>query len=221
MRLSITIPTIKLEKELLQQTDEIRKSLFDYREGEYFEIIVQSCKQSAAKNRNAVLKKTQGDYVVMLDDDIQKFPKNWACKLIESLDNTIRIVSARLMTTNNTPATMISFRGNIDLKQNVWINPDGILPSACIAFSRETWQGIRDNKKLPLDIPFDENIPRACCEDTTYCMVMALTFPGSKVAVNTKVKVIHREESKWRTKNPADWQWNHNYFRKRFGRDPN
>ena len=218
--ISILIPTIKQEKELLQQTDEIRESLFDYKEGEDFEILIQSCKQSAAMNRNAVLEKSKGDYIVMMDDDIQKFPKNFAFDLIASLDDTIRIVSARLMTMNNTPATMISFRGSIDLKQDVWINPDGILPSACIAFSRDTWQGIRDNKKLALDTPFDENIPRACCEDTTFCMVMALTFPGAKVAVNTKVKVIHREESKWRTKNPADWQWNHNYFRKRFGRPP-
>lgn len=218
--ISITIPTIKPEKELLQQINDIRHSLSDYREGNDYEIVIQSYKQSAAKNRNAVLEKSNGEYVIMIDDDIRGYFKGWAHEMITPLinDNNIKILSARLMTINNTPATMISYSRFInECKKDIWFNPYNLLPSACITFSRDTWQQVKNNSKLPDNIPFDENYILANAEDSDFCMAVKKTFPNAKIGVNKKVEIKHVCEEKWRTKNPEDWMRNHRLFEKKWG----
>jgi len=217
MKLSIIIPTIKPAAELQPQVNAIHKSLKGYND---YEIIIQSANQSAARNRNAGLYKSKGDYVIQCDDDIEKYPPAWAFNLIAPLNNIIRIISARLMTPQGTPATMISFKGKINNNQDVWINPDGLLPSACFAFSRDTWEGVKNNPALPYNKPFDERYIYACGEDADFCMAVLKTFSGAQVAVNNRVKIIHREESKWRTDNPRDWQVNHELFTRKWGRPP-
>ena len=213
MKLSIIIPTIKPAHEIEKQIIAINNSLISCGHIDY-EIIIQSAKEAAATNRNKGLYKSKGDYVIQCDDDIEKYPPAWAFNLIAPLNNIIRIISARLMTPQGTPATMISFKGKIN------INPDGLLPSACFAFSRDTWEGVKNNPALPYNKPFDERYIYACGEDADFCMAVLKTFSGAQVAVNNRVKVIHRTEEKWRTDNPRDWQVNHELFTRKWGRPP-
>ena len=218
--ISICIPTIKSEAELLRQTDDIRNSFSpDYREGVSYEIVIQSAKQSAAKNRNAVLAKSKGDYVVMIDDDVVRFPRDWAVNLVNALGSPIKIISARLMTRDGTPGTMISFRGDIDTSQTLWLGNDYLLPSACIAFSRETWEAVRDCQKLPLNQPFDEGYKKAVCEDSDFCCAVRVVYPDMRIAVHNGVEVTHLNHEVWRT---PDFRWedNHEYFKKKWRRDP-
>jgi len=216
--ISICIPTLRPGNQLLQQIKDIDNSLL----GGDYEIIIQSENQSAALNRNAALQKSKGEYVVMIDDDITRFPKNWAFDLIEPLkkDNYLKVVSARLMTKNLTPGTMISYAGSItQCTDDLWINPNFILPSACIVFSRNTWEAVRTDPTVPRNIPFDVNYKKAVAEDADFIMAVCTTFPGCKTGVYKKVEVVHLNNEVWRT---PDFRWedNHEYFKKKWNRNP-
>jgi len=218
MKISILIPTIKPESEIQNQVDAIHESMKGC-PAEY-EVIVQSAMLSAAINRNKLLEKSTGNYIIFVDDDIENYLKGWALELVKPLNDTIRIISAKLMNADGTPGTMISFRKKID-NSNVWLSDDCLLPTACMAMKRETWMAVRDSVIVPENIPFDENYIRANAEDSDICMAVKKVFPDMKVAVNNLVKVTHRNNEVWRTDNPEDWKQNHRLFRKKWGRDPN
>ena len=220
-RIGIIIPTIKNVKDasLIAQASEM------FLADSNIYIIYKTCKNvSASENRNYGLEKINigldfpCDYIIMVDDDITGFMSNWATQLVETLRDypQMRILSARLMNKDGTYGTMRSFKKDIDNKLMVWPIPDAMCPSACIAFSRQTWEGVRDNKDLPNNKPFDENYKKACAEDSDFCKAVITTFPDSKVGVANRIQVVHLNEEKWRDKNET-WKDNHLYFAKKWG----
>lgn len=219
--ISVLIPSIKKEADLSLQLTDIRESLSEYVEGHDYEIVTNCCQQSSSLNRNACLEKSKGEHVIFVDDDIAGYFRGWAHEMIAPLqaDDNIKVVSARLMTPNGTPGTMISYRSYInECREQLWINPHILLPSACIAFTRNTWLTVKTNPDLPANKPFDENYIRACAEDSDFVMAIWKTFPNCKTAVNKKVPIVHASEEKWRTNNPEHWKVNHRLFEKKWGR---
>ena len=215
-KICVIIPTIKTEAEIKDYVALVRVS--DINIGS----IIATCKmQSAAANRNMGLaasvdtgKVTEAsDWVIMIDDDMDGFPDSWATRLIQELRSRpqVKILSARLMNKGGTYGTMRSFKSDIDNSQDVWVIPDSMVPSACIAFSRETWQAVANNTALPYNMPFDENYEKACAEDSDFCIAVIKTFPGAHVGVANRVRVIHLNEEKWRDED-LTWQKNHLYF---------
>jgi glycosyltransferase involved in cell wall biosynthesis len=179
MKISVCVPTFRKDY----------KPEFDFGG----EIIVSGQEGSAAYNRNYCLDKATGDVIVMIDDDITGFYSGWVEDLVKPLeDNSISIVSARLLNKDGTNAPMM-YDGQPQYK---------IVPSSCVAF-----------RKTP--IRFDEGYVGGF-EDTDFCKQMDTVHPDKKVLVNEKCRLIHLNEKK-RQENYANarryfvskWGWVH------------
>lgn len=156
------------------------------------ELIISSQEGSAAYNRNWCLDRAKGDIIIMIDDDITGFYPGWDKDLIKPLeDNSVSIVSARLINPNGTNAPLM-YEGT----------PYNIVPSAAIAF-RKT--GIR----------FDEQFIGGF-EDTDFCKQLEQAFPQKHKVINKNCRLIHLGEKKRqekmgeaRKKFVEKWGWVH------------
>lgn len=186
MKISICIPTIK--KEINKQLEDIKKYI-----SSDAEIFASSQDVPVAVNRNYCLDKAKGDIIIMVDDDITGFFPNWDKILIKPLeDNSVSIVSARLINSDGTPAPMM-YDGQPQYK---------IVPTACIAF-RKT------------EMRFDERFIRNF-EDVDFCKQMAIAYPQKRIFVNEDCKLIHLNEKKRQNEPNNDrkhfvskWGWVH------------
>lgn len=214
MKLSIIIPTIKPAAELKGQVDAIYKSLKGYKD---YEVIIQSAKQSASRNRNAGLYKSKGDYCIMLDDDIEGFFPGWADLLIEPLeiDINIKMVSARLMMPDGKPGVMDDFRKEIDNNKKWYEAPRKKLPAACISLMRNDWLAVKEDQRVPHNLPYDERYQRASYEDVDLCRAIAIVFPTAKFIVNNECKIKHFNLESWRP--GFDWTINQKLFQNKWG----
>ena len=217
--ISVLIISIDQPEKLLPQIDQIKESLSDWIENVDYQIVMHCQNQSASLNRNAAYEKSKGNYVIFNDNDISNYPKDWAFKLCAPLNETIKIISARLMTPNGTPGVMISFRGDIDTTHDVWIGNDYLLPSACFAFKRETLEAVKNCQELPDNLPFDINYERAVAEDADLCASVKKLYPDMKIAVHNKVPVQHENLEIWRS-GGFKWEKNHQRFHDKWGRPP-
>jgi len=170
MHVSIIIPTIKAKEELVKLISQIRNTVVHE-----MDLIVVSGDSSAAKNRNIGLDKAKGEFVIMCDDDIDKFPYGWDKDLIDVLKETkASMVGARLLNPDGT-LQKVNYR-NYDLSKDI-VEVRNLI-TACCAFK---------NTKLR----FDENYIGGGYEDTDFCRQL-----GGKFFVANVVKLVHKNECK-------------------------
>lgn len=167
---SIVIPTIKTEKEIVDLISEIKNTV-----AYELDLIVVSGKRSVSANRNIGLERARGEFIIMCDDDIEKFPYGWDRDLIDALKQTgASMVGARLLNPDGTP--QLTNNRNLDLSKD-FIEVRRMI-SACCAYRNTT-------------LRYDENYIWWGWEDTDFCKQL-----GGKFFVINTVKVIHRNEYK-------------------------
>jgi len=175
-KVSIIIPTIKTEREIIGLITEIKNTV-------YYELdlIVVSGNRSAAKNRNIGLEQAKSEFIIMCDDDIEGFSYGWDKDLIGTLEETkANMVGARLFNPDgNLQKTNYN---NFDLSKD-FVEVKTMI-TACCAFRNTT-------------LRFDENYVGSGYEDTDFCKQL-----GRKFFVANRVKLVHRNEHK----NPFDRQ---------------
>ena len=145
-----------------------------------YNLIMVQRHQSASKNRNYGLNRSNSRYVIMCDDDIVELPYGWNRKMTDILKENghILAVSARLMNRDGTPG--VNSAQNYDLTQPiVEVN---MIPTACCAFRKTS-------------LRFDERFIRAGWEDTDFFMQLLQKENGFLVIAND-VKVVHLNEEK-------------------------
>ncbi len=183
--ISVIIPTIRTVDEMANVLKEIRST-----RAPDTEIIAVSGKGSAAVNRNIGLDRAKGEFIIMCDDDVNKYLDKWDTKLVAALCTTkAKVVGARLLGANGKPHP-VNYN-NYDLsKDNVQIR--GMI-TACCVFRRTS-------------LRFDEKFIGSGWEDTDFFQRL-----GGPFFVTNTVKVVHLNEHK----NPHDAK-NSAYFRRKW-----
>lgn len=145
-----------------------------------YNLIVVSRHQSAAKNRNYGMERSNSPYVIMCDDDIKDLPFAWNRQLINLLkeNRDILAASARLMNPDGSPGR--NSANDYDLGQPI-VKVD-MIPTACSVF-RKT------------DVRFDERFIRAGWEDTDFFWQLKEKY-GNTFAITNTVRVVHLNEEK-------------------------
>lgn len=193
----IIIPTLKKRYELKKQIEAIEST------GDNCEILVTGLPASAAVNRNCGLRKTRGEIVIMLDDDIGGFYPGWTKDMIKPLedDSCVFISSSRLRTSDGFYAHCMGMPDGFPLYPLVRDAADGLVPTAAIAMRRTI-------------MIFDMNFIGSGFEDTAYCLDLRDMFPYAKIVVNNGCALIHHNEMK--NQGGEIWEYNRNYFLTRF-----
>lgn len=214
---SITIPTLKTYDQLKTQIDNIK---IHTREIENLEIYAACFKQSAAKNRNTCINNSEGDIIIMIDDDIQITKNGWCTELIKPLimnPEKYSITSARCLDKNGKVAGLLGDCGSPIKKgeyQTCIHTPHTglqLVASACIAFTRKDAIAIKDS----VNLPFDENYVAAVYEDSDYCQQMRQVFPEKDIIFVNNCDPIHLNNCIGRTSD--DIRKNQKYFNKKWG----
>ncbi len=175
--IDVIIPTCKTQPEIADLAAEI------VRTADISVRVFPTCKPaSAAANRNLGLNQASGDIVIMVDDDVCKFPLNWISDLIKPLETEVRcvLVSARLMNADGTPGPMT---GEPPPTAGIGLTIATRLPTACIAFHND---GLR----------FDENFVGSGWEDDDWTAQLRERYPDSLFLINEEVRVVHHNEMK-------------------------
>jgi len=190
MKVSIGIPTVKTEQAIAGLIAEIQNTVHYG-----LDLIVVSGVRSVAINRNIILDRAEGDYVIMCDDDTEQYPVHWDKGLIDALEATgATIVGARLMNPNGS-LHAVNY-GNYDLSKD-YIQTRTMI-TACCAF--------RSTK-----LRYDENFIGWGWEDTDFCRQLG----GTSFVVNT-VKVVHRNEHKNPIGSKHQENLNHAYYNRKW-----
>ncbi len=170
MYVSIIIPTIKAEEELVELISQIKSTV-----EHDLNLIIVSGNRCEAKNRNIGLDKAKGKFIIMCDDDTESFPCGWDRDLIDALKHTgASMVGARLLNYDGT-LQKTNYR-NFDLSKD-FVEVRTMI-TACCAF-RNT------------ELRFDENYKGSGYDDTDFCKQL-----GGKFFIVNKVKIVHRNECK-------------------------
>jgi len=145
-----------------------------------YNLVVISREQSAAKNRNYGLHRSQSPYIIMCDDDIDNLPYGWNRELINDLRENREFLglSARLL--DREGRIGCNTANNYDVSRH--LVPVEMIPTACCVF-RKT--GVR----------FDERYIRAGWEDTDFFTQLRFDREG-RYAIDNLVQVVHLNEEK-------------------------
>lgn len=186
--IDIVIPTCKVKEIVRVQIEEIEKNT-----PEENRIIASCIFASASINRNYVHAKTENEFVVMLDDDITGFYPGWGTDIIQPLkDNpNIFFASARLLKPDKTVGFMMASKKSLDGD----LEEVPRIPTACFAYRRKEMDelmGFHNETSLPFDIMFKGS----GWEDNAICYDLKKKFPGAKIVINNKCKLIHINEEK-------------------------
>jgi len=166
--------------------------------------IIYTCVQggSASENRNAGLQKcSEGDVVIMVDDDIDQLPLCWDRYMWEPFQknpDAFSMVSARLL---NSDGTIQPVMGGHASRRTGYAEVN-VMPSAMISFK---FTGI----------VFDQAYKGSGWEDTDFCRQMKTAFPHKKFIINNDIKVIHRNEMK--NQGGEIWVKNREHYIKKWG----
>jgi hypothetical protein len=194
--LDIIIPTIKTQPEIATMVDEILATA-----GCPVNVIATCQQISASKNRNFGLNCSTNEHIIMVDDDVEQFPINWALQLsnvLTTYPNCV-MVSAQLANQDGTAGYMM---GGCQIhKSGITAAHEHKLPTACVAVRRN-------------NLRFNEDYLGSGIEDDDYCLQLCKEFPSAEFLVCHSVWVVHRNERKFGTE-----FWNHNVevFNKRWG----
>ncbi len=180
--------------ELTDLVDEIERTA-----GVPVNVIVTNATGSAAVNRNIGLERcatTIGDSMIMVDDDMERFPMGWARRLLEVLNNHPKcvMVSPQLARPNGKPGLMI---GGVHIqREGVTAARERRLPTACVAIRRN-------------NLRFDENYMGSGFEDDDYCAQLRMCCPNAQFLVCHDLWIVHRNEMK-NQDYPDGPNWEHN-----------
>lgn len=154
---------------------------------------------SAAANRNWCLDRSEGEVLVMLDDDISGFSPGWLHALVAPLfDNPlVCMVSARLLTPDGRVAPTCSRCYDLTPEEiEVRPNDHCVLPSAAIAFRN-------------IGLRFDEKFKGSGWEDNDFCFQYLQRNPWYKFIQSNRCRLIHANEQK---RQSEFWDHNKDYF---------
>lgn len=208
MTLDIIIPTCKtLEEVALQAGAAVYTAgLHDVR------MIVTCADDSAAVNRNLGLSRSTSDPLIMMDDDIEEFPHNWAADLLDiwRAHEDCVMLSPQLMNhadKDGEPAFMMGmdtlYHPNPPPETGLSVLPDQKLLTACIMIGRN-------------ELRFDEEFIGSGFEDEDYSDGLREMHPTGKWIVCHDVKVVHRNEQKNQIgKDRKIWEQNEAYYRQK------
>jgi len=193
----IIIPSCKPYPELRQRVALIREL-----DSEKFNYIPTGFSTNAAINRNyglhIAMTTSDNPFIIMIDDDIGGFFTGWQDAIASPLKefSSVRISSARLMNSDDTPSPMMGV--NLDFSKDIvevpkFMGVEGYkfpaILSAAIAFRKED---IREGK-----IQFDNNFIGSGWEDTYFCFKMYRAFEGQcRFVCTNKCRLIHYHEMK-------------------------
>jgi hypothetical protein len=196
MTIDVLIPTINdIDVSIIEKTVSIANNIF-----------VNKSNNSAAYNRNRLLDKSSADIKIMIDDDISGFYCGWDSDLLGVMGIN-NIVSARLMTSGNSPAHMNCFdenKGLNDLQDDIiqiWPGETHIMPSSAFAF-------------IDMGIRFDENYIGSGYEDTDFFRQYFVKYK-TEFYVNNLCRLLHANEMKKQTEN---LKINRDYYNKKWGK---
>ncbi len=192
---NVLLPTIKEKKDLRDLITELDKL--------YPGIAPFTTKsENIAFNRNNSFYNTDREYCIFIDDDITGFRKGFIEELIKTLDEpNCMMASARLYNEDGSSGFMLNF-GHKMPKEGIQESPDKAFPFCCVAVKRETLVEVYKNNKLSSNVPFDDKFK--CAEDIDLCYAIRYTFPNARFLVNNNVKIIHKNEMKWRKNNSLE-----------------
>lgn len=190
--INIIIPTFQKYNKIADMVSDIEK----HTHSEHRTIPI-CYKASAAENRNRGLAEcSNGDIVIMVDDDIRGFYDGWEKDLIAPIKaGGVSLVSARLLDKNGNRAPCNGDTG--DMASDMFTAIDGHVPSAAIAFVKDF-------------LIFDENYQGAGYEDTDFCEQIKRAYPKEKIVINNKCKLTHLHESKHLGGNTPNKPYYHN-----------
>lgn len=144
---------------------------------------------SAAYNRNRGLDAATSDPIIMLDDDIEGFPENWARDLLDTFAKYPNCVmlSPQLLRPDGSQAFMMGmdelFHPGGPPDTGVTVLPSQKLLTACVVIRRNS-------------LRFDEGFVGSGYEDLAYCDDLRQLYPDGSWMVDHDVKVVHRNEMK-------------------------
>ena len=178
--IEIVIPTCKTYPEIRHQVRAIEYTASGTK-------VMYSCVNTyTSKNRNAMLDACEGEFMIMLDDDIRGFYRGWASQLIESmiLHPEILFCSAFIVHRDGIPQL-----GIVPEKMDeVYIPENERVLGACFA--------LRRREVVSRGIRFDEQFKGWGYEDTDFLEQIKSSFGAGHIWVNGKAKVIHDNEHK-------------------------
>jgi len=156
--------------------------------------IISVEKQSVVKNRLDCLKRSQSQYVLWLDDDIQFQHKGWDKYLLEAIQNDPKIGVIGI--------NIVHYRA----EDNRPTRMHGDVPDVCGA--------VMMTRKIP-GVQFDVNYVRSQIEDTDYCW--QVRNAGYRVFQDNRLWARHYNEELNRDYNNNgpyfNKKWNVNMFR--------
>ncbi len=164
--------------------------------------VIETCQQaSAAHNRNYGLDRAKSPLRVMIDDDIERLPDNWAVDMVQVMDwhPDCVMLSPQLINPDNTFAFMMGCPTS--KASGLSILPQQRLLTAFVM--------IRDN-----DLRFDENFVGSGWEDDGYSADLRARYPQGTWMVCHDIRVIHRNEQK---NQRANFQKNKEYYESKWG----
>lgn len=184
--IDIVIPTNKRRRDVsVHHLDHVLKT-----SGLTNQSIWATCREeSAAYNRNLALDYSRSDPIIMLDDDIEQFPENWARDLLDTFSRYPNCVmlSPQLLRPDGSPAFMMGmdeqFHPGQAPESGVTIVPSRKLLTACVVIRRNS-------------LRFDEGFVGSGYEDLAYCDDLRAMFPNGTWMVDHDVKLVHRNEQK-------------------------
>lgn len=196
--IDIVIPSMRSVPELAPLVAEIMATA-----GTPVRVFATGQPLSASGNRNLGLKSATSPIVIMVDDDMQDFPKGWAARMAQVMkDNPdCMMCSPRLMNQDGSTGPMTGYPA-ADY-QGCEIMHRRELTTACVA--------IRNTGLL-----FDEEFIGSGFEDNDYCRQLVQRFPNAQFICIHDLRIVHRNEQK-RQGGPF-WANNKAYFAKKWNR---
>lgn len=199
----ILIPTLLPQEKLRKIVEEIKQTTG-------LDAICSCVKASASVNRNICIDRaclSDGDIVIMLDDDITGFYEGWLSDLVKPMqDANVVMASARLLradgvTFNETCSQCFDAEPEeIEIKRH----GDCLIPTAAISFR---YKGIR----------FDESYVGSGWEDNDFCLQYLQKFPESKFIQSNRCRLIHLNEMK--NQKGHYWERNVSVFIRKWGKN--
>jgi len=147
------------------------------------QIILTCFDASAAVNRNIGLERAGTEIVIMVDDDVERFPRGWDEVLarVRAERPSVVMASARLLRPDGADGQML---GNPERRSSgLVVVPRRELPTACVAIRNDGTQ-------------FSERFAGSGWEDTDFCARLRGLHPAGEFVVVCDVAVVHRNEMK-------------------------
>ena len=175
---SICMLTIKTKEEVQERIDDA----VEHATGNFEFIFVSNPDGGVAENRNACLKKTKGDFICFIDDDLYNFPQGWNEILLDMFlsSEDILLVGPRLLNMGNVVQHTNSHAPD-DL--DVDCIEVEMLPFQCIVYKKN-------------DLFFDEEYKKWGYVDADFVCRLKEKNENKKLLLCNKVLLNHKNESK-------------------------